>query len=280
MKLGIIDVGGGMRGAYASGVLDKVMDLNIHFDLGIGVSAGSGNMAWLVSKQRGNGHIFYDQYVYRKEYISLGNYFRCGSYVNLDYPYSTLINSDGEAPFDYQSFKENPMEFYVVATNALTGEPKYFTKDNVSQDNYHIMKASSSIPMVNKPYIIDGVPYFDGALSDSIPVKKAFELGCDKVVLILTKPEDTIRNSKKDEKLASFVKRKYPVAARKLCDRAKLYNEGVAYAKELAKEGKVLIVAPKDTFGVDTLKKDKVAVEKLYQSGYADGDKVLEFIKE
>ena len=39
MKTGIVDVGGGLRGIYAVGVLDYCMDQGIAFDLGIGVSA-------------------------------------------------------------------------------------------------------------------------------------------------------------------------------------------------------------------------------------------------
>ncbi len=51
------------------------------------------------------------------------------------------------------------------------------------------MKASSAIPFFCKPYTVDEIPYYDGALSDPVPIKKAFELGCERVVVILTKPE-------------------------------------------------------------------------------------------
>ena len=44
--------------------------------------------------------------------------------------------------------------------------------------------------------------------------------------------------------------------------------------------GKVLVVAPKDTFGVDTLTRDRDALEKLYQEGYADGEKIETFLKQ
>ena len=43
-KTGVVDVGGGYRGIYAAGVLDYCMDQGIHFDLGIGVSAGRVNL--------------------------------------------------------------------------------------------------------------------------------------------------------------------------------------------------------------------------------------------
>ena len=45
MKIGVVDVGGGLRGIYAAGVFDYCMDENIKFDCCIGVSAGSANVA-------------------------------------------------------------------------------------------------------------------------------------------------------------------------------------------------------------------------------------------
>ena len=53
MKTAIIDVGGGMRGIYAAGVLDCCMDEHVRFDLGIGISAGSANLASFFAGQRG-----------------------------------------------------------------------------------------------------------------------------------------------------------------------------------------------------------------------------------
>ena len=44
-KIGVVDVGGGYRGVYAAGVLDRCMQQGIWFDVGVGVSAGSANLA-------------------------------------------------------------------------------------------------------------------------------------------------------------------------------------------------------------------------------------------
>ena len=41
MKYGVIDVGGGLRGIYGAGVLDRCLEEDLRFDLCIGVSAGS-----------------------------------------------------------------------------------------------------------------------------------------------------------------------------------------------------------------------------------------------
>ncbi len=279
MKIGVVDVGGGLRGIYAVGVLDYCMDQHIRFDLGIGVSAGSANLASYAAGQRGRNYQFYTEYAFRKQYMSLGNFIFKKSFVDMDYVYGTLCYSDGENPLDYIAIRDNPMEFYVVATDALTGNAKYFDKGDIRQDDYNIFKASSAIPFVCKPYAVQGINYYDGALSDPVPVEKAFQLGCDRVVVILTKPESVLRSPKRDEKIASFIRNKYPASAEKLCKRAQKYNESVALAQAYAKQDKVLIVSPNDTCGVDTLKRDKESLNRLYEKGYKDGQKIAEFIQ-
>lgn len=165
-----------------------------------------------------------------------------------------------------------------MATNAKTGEAKYFDKNDLHQDDYSVLKASSSIPFVCHPYEVCGIPYYDGALGDTVPIEKAFELGCDKVVLILTKPKDVRRTPKKDKLLASRIQRKYPLAAEKLRCRADQYNQGITLAKEYEKSGQVLIIAPNDTCGVDTLTKDQDALKLFYDKGYQDAKAIEAFL--
>ncbi len=279
MKIGVIDVGGGLRGIYGAGVLDYCIDRGIRFDVGIGVSAGSANLASFSAGQRGRNFLFYTEYPFRKQYMSFRNFVLKKSFIDMDYVYGTLSNSTGENPLNYQAMRDNPMEFYIVSTDAVSGCARYFNKNDIRQDSYDVFKASSSIPFVCKPYIINGVEYFDGALSDPVPIRKAFRLGCDKVVVILTKPESVLRDPKKDEKIAACILKKYPIAAKRLCQRARRYNESVALAREYAKQGKALIVSPDDTCGVDTLTKDKNALVNLYVKGYADGRKIAEYLR-
>lgn len=279
MKIGVIDVGGGLRGIYAAGVFDYCLDYGIEFDFGIGISAGSANLASYMAGQRGRNYTFYTKYTFRKEYMGFSDFLFKKSFIDLDYVYGTLSNSDGENPLDYKAICENPMEWFIVAANAETGEAKYFDKRDIAQDDYSIFKASSAIPFVCKPYKVHGVAYFDGALGDVVPIQKAFDCGCDRVVLILTKPENVLRTSKKDNIIATRIQKKYPFAAQKLRERAERYNEGIALAQEYAREGKLLIVAPDDTCGVDTLTKDKDAMHCLYKKGYHDGIRITKFLR-
>uniref|UniRef100_UPI003FF00A92 DUF6363 domain-containing protein n=1 Tax=Gemmiger sp. TaxID=2049027 RepID=UPI003FF00A92 len=143
---------------------------------------------------------------------------------------------------------------------------------------YRVLMASCCIPVACKPIDIGGVPYYDGALGDTIPLQKAFADGCDKVVLILTKPMGTIRADGTDRKLARVIHRKYPHAAEQLALRAQHYNEGIALAQKLAAEGKVLIIAPDDTCGVKTLTRDQEALKKLYSKGMKDAERIRDFL--
>lgn len=281
MKTCLIDVGGGLRGVYGTGVQDKCMDLGIVFDSAIGVSAGAGNITSYLSGQRGRNYRFYFSYSFRPEYMSMGNFLRKGSYFDLDYVYGDLPMSTGENPIDFYAMKAHPAcrEFYIVASEAVSGKVRYFTGDDLGFDDFEVIKASCAIPGICKPVEIDGVRYFDGALSDPVPVRKALEMGCDKIVLILTRPVDRLRDGTKDKLMARLIEKQFPMAAHNLRLRAKRYNDSVAYARELEKEGKVLLLAPDDITGIDTTKHSKESVMRLYGKGFHDGARIADFLK-
>lgn len=280
MKTGLIDVGGGFRGIYGAGVMDYFMDNNITFDYTIGVSAGSANIASYLAGQRGRNVAFYTVYSERKRYASFLNYFKKRSYLDLDYVYRELSKKDGENPLDYKKLIENPAEYKIVACNAYTGETKYFTKDDLSLDDYEPLIASSSLPVICPPCYVGGDPYYDGGISDPIPFQKAFDDGCDKLVIILTKPRDFRRNADDDTLFASIVSKNYPEAGKRLYNRYKTYNYSLDLAEEYAKEGKILIIAPDDTCGLSTIKRTTEGLFQFYAKGYNDAKAVKDFLKE
>ncbi len=277
--MGVIDVGGGMRGIYGAGVFDYCIDKGIEFGYCIGVSAGSANVAAYLAKQRGRNYHFYNDYAFRRQYMGLGNLFRRGSYIDLDYVYGSLSNRGGENPLDFGTFEKSSAQMKVVALNALDGSTIYFGKSDMMQDDYKILKASSCIPVVCRPYFVDGVPCYDGGLADPVPLKKALEDGCDRAVVILTKPRDFLRSQRSDMRLARILRRRYPKAAEQLLLRYRKYNRGVDLAKIYEQEGKVLIVAPDSIGGMSTLTKDRGSMDRLYRKGYADAAAIPEFLR-
>ena len=210
--------------------------------------------------------------------MSWQNWLRRGSFLDLDYIYGTLSAAGGEGPLDWAGLQESPMELLLVATEAWSGKPRYFPKEALRRDDYGVLKASSAIPFVCRPQWIEERPYYDGALGDTIPIENVFELGCGKVVLLLTLPVDTVRTAKRDRLLANRIRREYPLAAKRLEHRAEQYNAGVALARRYAERGELLIVAPDDTCGVTTLKREPACMARLYEKGYHDGERILPFL--
>lgn len=273
--IGIVDVGGGMRGVFGCGVTDFLLDNDITFDYCLGVSAGSANLASYVSRQRGRNYRYYTKYSLRPEYMSAFNFVTKHSFFDLDYVYSVLSDSDGEDPLDYKTLSQSNQIYKAVATNGETGVPHYFTKDDFRQDFYEPLKASSAIPGVCKPVSIDGTDYFDGGVSDPIPVEKALADGCDHVFLILTKPIDFVKKPEMFKSAYTKVLKKYPAVIKKLNIRHETYNNEIKRALELSKEGKVTIIAPDDGYSVTAFTRNIRELNHLYNEGYKKAGEIL-----
>ena len=279
MKYGVIDVGGGLRGIYGAGVLDRCLEEDLRFDLCIGVSAGSANMASYLAGQHGRNKPFYDEYSFRREYMSVHNLIRKHSYLDLGYVYGTLSNAGGENPLDYAALARSPAELCVVAANAQNGEAQYFTKADLHPDDYRVLMASCCIPVIDQPCVIDGVPYFDGGLADPVPLEWAFAHGCDRVALILTKPIGLVSSDARDKHLAHLLQSHYPAAAEGLRRRAWRYNTAVQRARELERQGLVCIIAPDSTEGMSTLTKNRAGLEKMYVKGKQDAEALVRWMQ-
>lgn len=278
MKIGVVDVGGGLRGSFGAGVLDYCMEQGIRFDFGIGVSAGAANISSYMANQKGRNFVFYTEYFQREQYMGVKNLMHTGSYIGLDYIYSSLSDHEGDYPLDWKTIRNDPRDMMIVATNANTGLPHYFHKYDMRQDSYDPIKASCCVPVINRPYKVDGIPYFDGGLSDPVPYEKAFAAGCDKVVVILTRPEDYRRIPKNDKIIADLLHPHYPNASQAMRNRSVVYNQQVDACEYLQVQGKVCIVAPDSIGNMKTLTKDKDSIEALYYKGYEEAKSILNFV--
>ena len=69
-------------------------------------------------------------------------------------------------------------------------------------------------------------------------------------------------------------------AGNQMCIRDRRYNDGVALARRYARAGKAIIIAPDETCGVKTLKRNPDNLRRLDKKGYQDGGKVLAFLNQ
>jgi predicted patatin/cPLA2 family phospholipase len=277
---GIIDVGGGQRDVYGSGVLDRCLDEKIEFDYLLGISAGTANLFTYAAGQRGRTRRFYLDYAFRKEYMSVGNIIKHGHFLNLDYVYDVLSNENGEDPFDFDTFFRYDGKGVIACTGAETGRQIYFDKSVITRNNLTAFKASCALPLICGGYTVNGRFCFDGGVTNPIPVEKAFEDGCDKVVVILTTPVSEPKTSSKYKHVGSVIRRKYPKIAECLETRCEDYNGAVQKLLAYEREGRALVIAPDSLCGMKTLTRDREKLEALYNKGYNDAVKIIDFIKD
>ena len=279
-KIGIIDVGGGLRGIYPAGIFDYLLDNDIHIPYCLGISAGSANVASYISRQKGRNKVFFQEYSSDRKYMSIWNLITKGSFVDLDYIYGTLSNEGGKNPWDFDKAIKSEQEMVVQMGNAKTGKADYIYKKDFKKNNYGFLCASSCIPIVCKPYTFNGVEYYDGGVVDPIPYKKAFGDGCTRVIVVLTRPRDFRRTLGRDSKSYKKLQNKYPEFVKALYNRPTLYNSELEeIINDLEPQGKVLLIAPDDICGMGTLTKDKAKLQKLYEKGYKDGEKIKEWLE-
>lgn len=279
---GLVLEGGGCRAIYTSGVLDAFMEHNITFPYVIGVSAGSCNGASFLGDNYKRQHDITINYCNDKRYMSFANIIKHGEFLNTEWVFDEL--SFDLMPLDQENFEHSGAVLCAVATNSETGKPEYFYPKSLRHRGLPELKASCSLPGATKGVDIDGTVYFDGGLTDSVPLKHAFEDGCKKAVVILTQHSGYVKKEFKKPELIRKALKKYPIIAEATIERHKMYNDQLAYVAEQQKLGNAFVIAPTMPLHCSTLERDTKKLEEIYQIGYKQGleniDKIKEFLKD
>lgn len=266
---GLVLEGGGMRGAYTSGVLAAFMDEGIKFHYVIGVSAGANNGANYVAWQRERNRKVFVDYVRNKEYSGFKHWIKDGSYFNMDFLFDRLPNE--LVPFDYDTFYNSPTVFKVCVTDCETGKPVYLSKDKFNPVFFMeiVLRASSSLPIISNPVEVEGKKYFDGGISDSIPINKSIEDGNKYNVVVLTRNKG-YRKEKTDSKFINLLLKKYPKISEGINTRPERYNMCLDRIEELEKKNYLYVIRPIKEIDVDRLERDIDKLYALYKQGYTE----------
>lgn len=269
-KIGLVVEGGGMKCAYNAGILDAFLEEQITFDYCIGVSAGAGNLASYLAGQKGRNLRFFTDHIHSSHYFGVKSLLQTGDLFGLQYIYGELTRSQGKDPLDFAAFLRNPARYEAAVTNALTGKAEYFGREAMRQDDYRLLMASSAIPVVCHPVVLNGVPYYDGGLADAIPVRHALEQGCDKLVVILSKNRDYVRKPQGMRRLYHRACRKYPRIVEAIDHRHETYNENMCDVFSLEKEGTAFVFTASAPIRVSTYSMNEKEERALYDLGRKD----------
>ena len=280
MKTGLVLEGGGLRTIFSAGVCDAFLDLDLPLpNYTIGVSAGLAyGVSYLARQPRRNLKLV-TTYANDPRYMSLRNLAnpKNRSYFGLKFVYETIPTR--LLPFDYDSFDAYPGTVEAVVTNLNTGLAEYLPLPRRDCPNL-LLEASCAIPMMFPAIEYGGQFYYDGGCADAIPWKRAFEAGCDRVVVVLTRERDYRKESDRSLRVLESTFRKYPAFVETMRTRAAHYNASREELFALEQEGKLIVIAPEDTLGCSRTEKDTEVLRGLWQAGYFAGRRCSQQIRE
>lgn len=263
-----------MRGVFTSGVLDNLLDRDIHFPYTIGVSAGACNGLSYMSEQRGRAKYCNIDLLEKHNYIGFKHLLLKRNIMDFDLLFRRI--PEEIYPYDYKKFAMQEGIFEMVTTSCKSGNACYMNEKENPARIIEIVRASSSLPFVSPIAYVDGEPMMDGGVADSIPLLRARSLGFDNNLVILTRNKG-YRKPEKETKVPPFLYRKYPALRDAIRSRNRIYNQQISLVEELEERGELTVIRPLRPIEVDRMERNTQKLTDLYNEGYECASKI-EFI--
>lgn len=278
MKKGLILEGGALRGLFTAGVTDVMMENGIDFDGMVGVSAGAAFGCNYKSRQPGRVLRYNKRFVNDRRYCSVRSLFMTGNLFGGEFNYHTL--PEKYDIFDAATFDANPMEFYAVCTDLLTGKPVYKLLMRHSYDFCEWIRASASMPLVSTIVEVEGHKMLDGGIGDSIPLKFFQDKGYDRNVVVLTQPEGYVKKPNRLMPLIRMQLRRFPRFVEAAADRHVMYNAELDYVRSEEAAGRAFVIRPRTTLPIKHITRNTALLQQAYDEGRSVMQNRLSGLKE
>lgn len=175
--------GGGNLGAVQVGMLRALLSHDVTPDLIVGCSVGALNGAAIAGDPTKAGA---ERLVDIWQTLKSGEVFPAPgltSVVSLLRKGRHALGSNTglrhlvEELATFRDFEDAAVPFQVVATSLATGAERWFHSGPIVEP----ILASAALPAVFPPVQIDGELHVDGAVVDNVPIRRAVELGAERI---------------------------------------------------------------------------------------------------
>ena len=278
MKKGLVLEGGAMRGLFTAGIIDVMMEAGLEPDGLIGVSAGAAFGCNYKSRQPGRVIRYNTRFAHDKRFCSWQSWLKTGDLYNAQFGYHR-IPAELDV-FDNVTFNSNPMAFYVVCTDVLTGKAVYKRLDKSNHLTYDWIRASASMPLASKVVELEGQKVLDGGVADSIPLEYFERIGYQRNVVILTQPQGFVKKPNRLMPLMRIALRKYPNMIQALDTRHVMYNAQLEYVSEAERTGRALVIRPDSPLPIGHISHDEEEMFRVYEMGRDMGQRKLKEIQQ
>ncbi|MGP0031948.1 MAG: patatin-like phospholipase family protein [Acidimicrobiales bacterium] len=181
--------GGGSRGAVQVGMLAELVARGIRADRVYGASVGAingggyagdptaENMERMADIWRGvTGADVFPRSALDGPWLFLQK--RAAVHAN------TGVRAIIEAGIDFENLEDAAIPFEVVTTSLTDGRERWITHGNAVE----AIMASSAIPSIFPPVVIDGDVLVDGGVVNNVPISRALAAGCTRIYVLLCGP--------------------------------------------------------------------------------------------
>ena len=266
--------GGGFRGMYTAGILDRFLELKMHFGYAVGVSAGAAYTVSYASRQHGRNLEVNRRFTSDPRYFGFRNFLRKRTFFDWDFIYREVPQQ--HVLFDYHAFNKSTTRLRIGITNCATGAAEFRDGNGLSPEGFKkLLSATSALPFIAQKITIDDQDYMDGGISESIPLDQAFADGYGRAVVILTRNAGYRKKPSRFNKLVRATYRNYPNLVEALATRAERYNAMLDRLDALEVEGRVFVIRPLEPITVSRTENDPEKLEALYHTAQQEFDQVL-----
>ena len=218
------------------------------------------------------------KYIRDPRYCGLRSLIKTGDLYGADFCYREIpLHLD---PFDSETFRNSPVEFYVVCTDVHSGTAVYQRLDKGDEEDMDWIRASASMPMVSRVVHVGGRELLDGGAADSIPLRWFQSIGYEKNVVILTQPRDFVKEKNSMLPLMRIALRKYPKLVDTMARRHEVYNASTAYVRAEEAAGRAFVLAPDAPLPIKRTEKDPEKLRAVYEMGRRSMEKNLDAMME
>lgn len=267
LKTSLVLEGGGMRGAYTAGALSWLIDNNIEFDNAYGISTGAVHLVNFLLKNKKNLFEFAVDYIRDSKAIGLSSILRCGHLVDYDYLFNELMIK--VCKFDMNELKDVKTKGMIGVYELKSGKTEYHPIQDLQLEE---LKAACTLPLLGKIARIGDRQMLDGGITQMIPIEESIKDGCDRHLIITTKPGDYVRkpSSKFVVQIMKLRYRNCPNIASDYEVRHKNYYKQIGEIKDLVENKKALYIYPSKPSNVSRLGGSREELIELYELGRAD----------
>ena len=270
MKTALIMEGGAMRGMFTCGVIDVLLREGITVDAAAGISAGAVFGCNYKSRQIGRALRYNKKYGGDPRYCSVRSLIKTGDLYGAEFCYHTL--PDELDVFDRAAFRENPMKFYVGATDLQTGQCLYHECADGGSEDMQWLRASASMPLVSRPVHVGEHVLLDGGIADAVPFEYMEKLGYRRNIVILTQPRRYRKSPAKGLWLYRLLLRRYPAVAAAMAVRADMYNRQMEALDRREAAGESLLLRPPQALGIGHCEKNPDELQRVYDLGAREAE--------